>query len=279
MAEDIRQRILLAARVCFARQGYAGTSINQICQEARVALATLYRYFNGKRALYIAVGSPQVDLAIENPQRQEILEAALNQFSRHGYHGTTMTSIAALAGVARATLYAQFPTKESLLEELLQGNQLVDLVKCLPEHDGFVSGNASEADVERLALLFLREFQDERRVALLRLILADGMRFPPLRRAYHHMIATSVDIFSQYLAKTDPQLENPRFSARMFVGSLFGFIISQQIIPGTLLPILPSEEIAREVVRQFMAGIRRRDDTKQTEGRKISSADPGTFVR
>ncbi|MGE5223207.1 MAG: TetR/AcrR family transcriptional regulator [Omnitrophica WOR_2 bacterium] len=279
MAENIRQRILLAARICFARQGYAGTSINQICREAHVALATLYRYFNGKRALYIAVGSPQVDLAIENPQRQEILEAALNQFSRYGYHGTTMTAIAALAGVARATLYAQFPTKESLLEELLQGNQLVDLAKRLPEHSGIMSGNASEPDIERLALLFLREFQDERRVALLRLILADGMRFPPLRRAYHHMIATSVDIFSQYLAEADPQLENPRFSARMFVGSLLGFIISQQIIPGTLLPILSSEEIAREVVRQFMTGISLREETKQTEGREFSSADPGTFVR
>jgi TetR/AcrR family transcriptional repressor of mexJK operon len=279
MAEDIRQRILRTARVCFARQGYAGTRINQICQEACIAPATLYRYFNGKRALYIAVGSPQVDLAIENPQRQEILEAALDQFSRYGYHGATMTAIAALAGVARATLYAQFPTKESLLEELLQGNQLVDLVKRLPEHNGMVSGAASEADLERLALLFLREFQDERRVALLRLILADGMRFPPLRRAYHHMIATSVDIFSQYLAEAAPRLENPLLSARMFVGSLLGFIISQQIIPGTLLPILSSQEIAREVVRQFMAGNRLEEETKLTEGREFSSADPGTLVR
>lgn len=279
MAEDTRQRILRAARACFASQGYTGTSINQICQEAHVALATLYRYFAGKQALYAAVGSPQVDSAIENPQRQEILQVALDRFSRYGYHGTTMTAIAALAGVARATLYAQFPTKESLLEELLQGNQLVDLAKRLPEHDGNRSGSASEVDLERLALLFLREFQDERRVALFRLILADGMRYPPLRRAYHHMIAASVEVFSQYLADAAPQLKNPRFSARMFVGSLLGFVISQQIIPGTLLPILSSEEIAREVVRQFMAGSCPGDETKHTGGRKFSSSDPGTLVR
>ncbi len=278
MADDTRQRILLAARVCFASQGYAGTSINQICQEAQVALATLYRYFAGKQALYLAVGSPQVDLAIEKPHRQEILEVALDQFSRYGYHGTTMTAIAALAGVARATLYAQFPTKESLLEELLQGDQLVDLVKRLSEHDGIRSGDASEKDLEQLALLFLREFQDERRVALLRLILADGMRFPPLRRAYHHMIASSVEVFSQYLAGAAPRLKNPRFSARMFVGSLLGFVISQQIIPGTLLPILSSEEIAREVVLQFLTGSRLGGEIKQLEGKQFSSADPGALI-
>jgi hypothetical protein len=72
---------------------------------------------------------------------------------------------------------------------------------------------------------------------------------------YHHMIATSVAVFSQYLAGAAPPLKNPRFLARMFVGGLLGFVISQQIFPGTLLPVLSSEEIAREVVRQFLTGI------------------------
>ncbi|MCI2425259.1 TetR/AcrR family transcriptional regulator [Candidatus Acetothermia bacterium] len=45
----------------------------------------------------------------------KIKEVALSLFAERGYHQTTMSDIAAAAGVGRGTLYWYFPTKEELL--------------------------------------------------------------------------------------------------------------------------------------------------------------------
>ncbi len=56
----------------------------------------------------------------ENEQRQErILDAAADVIIRYGYDKTTMSDIAAEAGVTRAILYLHFDSKEQLFEALL----------------------------------------------------------------------------------------------------------------------------------------------------------------
>jgi AcrR family transcriptional regulator len=52
--------------------------------------------------------------------RQRILEAALDAFTHHGYHGTTMDDIAAQSGTSKGTLYWYFESKEALLETVFR---------------------------------------------------------------------------------------------------------------------------------------------------------------
>jgi AcrR family transcriptional regulator len=49
---DIKTRILLAAKKLFALQGYDGTSIRQICQEAGANVALVSYHFGGKEKLF-----------------------------------------------------------------------------------------------------------------------------------------------------------------------------------------------------------------------------------
>jgi AcrR family transcriptional regulator len=49
------QRILEAARICFAKSGYAGTSTHAVAARADLTTGALYHYFNSKRHLYAAV--------------------------------------------------------------------------------------------------------------------------------------------------------------------------------------------------------------------------------
>ena len=49
--EERRQQLLDAARVCFAREGYAGASVSAIVREAGVAQGTFYVYFESKQAV------------------------------------------------------------------------------------------------------------------------------------------------------------------------------------------------------------------------------------
>jgi AcrR family transcriptional regulator len=54
-AADTRQALLTGARRCFARHGYAATSLDEICERARVTKGALYHHFAGKEDLFLAV--------------------------------------------------------------------------------------------------------------------------------------------------------------------------------------------------------------------------------
>jgi AcrR family transcriptional regulator len=47
--------------------------------------------------------------------RQALVAAAIEQFARHGYHGTTVEQIAAAAGVAPRTFFHHFAAKDDVL--------------------------------------------------------------------------------------------------------------------------------------------------------------------
>jgi AcrR family transcriptional regulator len=54
-------------------------------------------------------------------QREKVLSAAVEIFSRRGYRATTMTDIALYVGLAKPTLYHYFRSKEELLVKLYEG--------------------------------------------------------------------------------------------------------------------------------------------------------------
>lgn len=58
---DTRRRILDAAVTCFARAGFHGTSMHEICQEARMSPGGLYRYFTSKDAIIEAIAQEERD--------------------------------------------------------------------------------------------------------------------------------------------------------------------------------------------------------------------------
>ena len=50
-----RQRVLDAALTCFARSGFHGASMQQVCAEARMSPGAVYRYFPSKVAIIAAI--------------------------------------------------------------------------------------------------------------------------------------------------------------------------------------------------------------------------------
>jgi AcrR family transcriptional regulator len=52
-------------------------------------------------------------------RRRLIVDAALEEFAEHGYEGSSMGRIGALAGVSRTVLYDHFPSKRALFSALL----------------------------------------------------------------------------------------------------------------------------------------------------------------
>ena len=76
-----------------------------------------------------------------------ILAAAVRVFARQGYHGSTMATVAAEAGVATGTIYLYFERKQALLVTLFQRHLNEYLERSRP------ALAAAPAGVERLRLL------------------------------------------------------------------------------------------------------------------------------
>lgn len=115
--------------------------------------------------------------------RAAILRAARPIMLRDGLGGTTLDRVAAEGGLAKMTLYRHFPSKEALFEGLVTAT-------CESMREGLE--NAPLADThkpiaERLAdelRAFVSALIEPDGLALYRLIVADGWRFPELSRVF-----------------------------------------------------------------------------------------------
>src|ERR1700677_4049459 len=58
---DARQRLLDGGLKLFANRGYAGTAVQDITEEAKVAKPTLYYYFENKEGLFQALVDQAMD--------------------------------------------------------------------------------------------------------------------------------------------------------------------------------------------------------------------------
>lgn len=66
---------------------------------------------------------PTVALDHRAEQRRRILTAAIACFSRDGFHGTSMQQICTEAGMSPGALYRYFPSKESIIGAIVEGER------------------------------------------------------------------------------------------------------------------------------------------------------------
>lgn len=86
IAPDIRTRVLQAARALFGRYGLLEITMEQIAQEARVGVATLYRHFGDKEGLIRSFASeltPHRAVADASHHVGKDLTAELRQIVKH----------------------------------------------------------------------------------------------------------------------------------------------------------------------------------------------------
>src|SRR6516162_8625392 len=110
-------------------------------------------------------------------RRDAILDAALDEFSARGFAAARLDDVAKRAGVAKGTIYLHFKDKESLFEELVR-TAIVPVVDRLTTPPP-IGGSVREA-MEAFAQTFMREVVATRRADIIRLIVAEGPRFPAI---------------------------------------------------------------------------------------------------
>ncbi len=120
-------------------------------------------------------------------RRQAIVDAAMEEFIARGFAATRLDDIAKRAGVAKGTIYLHFKDKESMFEELIR-TAIVPLVGRLQAPPP--AGGTVRELVEGFALTFIREVATTRRGDIVRLIVAEGPRFPSIADFYYREVVS-----------------------------------------------------------------------------------------
>jgi TetR/AcrR family transcriptional repressor of mexJK operon len=117
-----------------------------------------------------------------SPKRHAIVEAAAMLFMAHGYGSVSMDAIAREAGVSKATLYAHFASKDRLFATIVGGK----CARVALDESTFPDTDTGDVRVALTAigLRLLRFLLAPETQAILRIVIAESVRFPELGAAF-----------------------------------------------------------------------------------------------
>jgi AcrR family transcriptional regulator len=121
-------------------------------------------------------------------RRGAIIEAAMDEFIARGFAATRLDDVAKRAGVAKGTIYLHFKDKESMFEELIR-TAIVPLVVRLSSSPPPPGASVRDM-VEGFAENFIKEVATTRRGDIVRLIVAEGPRFPAVADFYYREVVS-----------------------------------------------------------------------------------------
>ena len=136
-----------------------------------------------------SVGKRSVREARSAERRDAILAAALEEFAANGFAGTRLDDIAQRAKIAKGTIYLYFADKETLFQELLRAMfaPIVAALENIPKSD-----MPTREIMEHMIGLFVRDVLGTRRKDVIRLVIAEGPRFPKLAEFHYREVLSRV---------------------------------------------------------------------------------------
>ena len=116
-------------------------------------------------------------------KRRAILDAARPIFLREGWGGATLDRVAAESGISKMTVYRHFSNKTELFRALVESmcEAMRGEAESAPDTPGSLS---PAARLRREAEFFTAALVRPDALALYRIIVADGWRFPALARVF-----------------------------------------------------------------------------------------------
>jgi len=201
----------------------------------------------------------QQDQSAEPDRRNQILDAALEEFAAHGFRGATIKRIAQRAKLrSQALIYWYFPAKEALFQAVL--GQHLPIVQMVLDPTPLLDRPPEEV-LPLLARTYLATADRPGAQRLLRLLAPELIRRPEIADAVGGpLIATILDFIKTYLTH---QVElgrlrphDVRASARAFVGMVLPQLGGKLFLPALQADGLTDEEHIQTIVAIFLRGLR-----------------------
>ncbi|OKJ51752.1 TetR/AcrR family transcriptional regulator [Streptomyces sp. CB02115] len=167
---------------------------------------------------------------VAEEKRAAILRAATRLFLDSGYDRTSLAKIAEAAGVSKATLFKQFPTKAALFDAIVTVSwQAGEGDEDAPPPGDFRAGLALIG--RRYADLLMRPDMAD----LFRIVIAELPRFPELAESqFHRGKMPYFDSVRRYLKAEQEagtvRLEDPELAATQFLGMISNYVFWPRLL-------------------------------------------------
>lgn len=147
-------------------------------------------------------------------RRQAFLQAAREVFSEQGYEAACVNDVVRIAGGSLATLYAQFGSKEGLFLAVAQDQHERVVAAMTPE---CVDHLPLEQGLQAIGVHFLRALLCRDSLALFRIIVGEGRKFPPSVQRYINTGADNVRAVVANFLRARADVEDADIAASYFL--------------------------------------------------------------
>ncbi|MBI3997647.1 MAG: TetR/AcrR family transcriptional regulator [Armatimonadetes bacterium] len=177
---------------------------------------------------------------IESVTRERLLQAAMDVFAQHGYHGTTVDDIVAASQTSKGAFYHYFPSKQGIFLNLL--DRLIEMVEAgvegAIEHEE--GGLAKVEAALRVVLEVASAHQDLARILLIEAA-ALGPEFEQSRLGIHRRFAALIQRhLDRAVADGSIPAQDSRAAAMAWIGAI-NEVVTQDMAAGRdLMASLPA---------------------------------------
>lgn len=188
-------------------------------------------------------------------RRDQIIDASIKVFAAKGYAGANVADIAKEAGIGKGTLYLYFKNKEDIFNSILTDRSFVPKMEPLLHNSGM--------PVEEVLTLVAKEYLEyiPKFLPLFRLAIAEYYRFPERsHQLFGEIIQSGIHLLAEYLKSQEAagqlhNIENAENVARVFLGMMAAYVISQQFLEPASISAVSTEVWAKETVHMLLKGI------------------------
>jgi TetR/AcrR family transcriptional regulator, mexJK operon transcriptional repressor len=148
-----------------------------------------------------------------------ILDVATALFLGHGFGATSIEAVARRAGISKRTFYHRFRSKEALFEAVVR--RMVE--RWTPSFDGALLDDVHLPEaLRRIGSYMLEVALTPQALALYRIMIAEGERFPALARILHELgqaagVARIAHDLKQRVDAGEIGAIDPHFAAEQFI--------------------------------------------------------------
>ncbi len=192
----------------------------------------------------------------------QIREGAQRVFLKRGFAGTSTDMIAAEAGVSKQTLYAYYPSKETLLVEVLRHLIHEDPQNRLPELEEMRldTQEGLRSALDSLAKELIARLMQPDYLALIRVVIAETPRLPQVGYLFRsavpeQLLGNVVRVLNSARANGVIGEINTDAASRMFMGALLTYAIPDGLLVGDRPPSPPPTQRIEEIVDLLMKTI------------------------
>ncbi len=191
-------------------------------------------------------------------RRHQLLEAALEVFSRQGFNGTTTKEVAAAAGVTEAIIFRHFPSKQALYTAVLDYKaQSPEFQEWLAEVKEYMERSDDEAVLRSVARSILKAYRTDPRYE--RVLLFAALEGHELGLAHNRDLAIPIfELLTDYVARRQGEGAIKQLSPAAIVGAIAGMAKNYAMATEMFgyCPNVTDEEAVENFIRILMNGIR-----------------------